>query len=193
MKAKILGLAAAGLMLASTASVSATLYGSTVDISFEDSIGTLSLPNVTVGDGAEVSCDATGGDLCQVLLPGESIDIGTNSITFTFLGDFDSSDPFFGFRFTGLQFFNPASGIGSATDSSANLTGFRPNFLTWTADSVSVDLGGVNFINPDETTGTLTIALAPPPEPIPEPSTYVLLGVGLLGLLALRRRAAPAA
>lgn len=84
------------------------------------------------------------------------------------------------FTFTGAPHItNVKVGSGSASD-------FQPVSLTWTADSITVDVAGDNLAHNDQlfldVTAGGTMA-------VPEPSTWAMLLLGLFGVGAMMRAA----
>jgi hypothetical protein len=198
MKAKILGLLAAGLVAGSPVTLaSTTLVGTPVTIQYFDDIGAVPDPDpetVTVQEfGAEVVCGVTSSAFCGqgILGPGEFIDVGPSSIAL----NLSSTQPFgnparfdFGLLFTGTS--TTIVGV-EVTISELFNDALTKGDVTYTPNGVSLNMSGVALEG--DGNGEIFIELltrTAPLEPIPEPSTVALLGGGLLGLFALRRRTA---
>jgi|APFre7841882724_1041349.scaffolds.fasta_scaffold01404_5 hypothetical protein len=198
MKAKILSLLAASLFVASPVALAApTLVGTQVTIQYLEPGFLLPDPDpetVTVAEfGAEVVCPS-GSAFCNpvdgVLFDGEFIDIGEDFIRLGLNTVAPFADPAF-FSF-GSLYAGTSTTIVGVQVAFSNLVNLDSGNVTFGINNVLLDMSGVSLISGDangEVLITLVTLTEPPgPEPIPEPSTYVLLGAGLLGLLALRRR-----
>jgi hypothetical protein len=202
---------AAALTMASMGASAASLIGETINIAWEDS--TLPLvdrsESVVVNSVAlnpEVSCPSASV-FCNetplppaspiyppILLSGESIDIGDTAtahvsfIELTFLADFPTTGTV-GFLFS---FDDNTRAAGTPTVVS-NLVGFSLANVTIsdTGDSIFVALSNVDIgENAESGSARIEFNVRDVVAPVPEPGSIALLGLGLAGLFAVRRRAA---
>jgi hypothetical protein len=91
---------------------------------------------------------------------------------------------FNGYSFTNLTFLDGGS-LGSVTLSSSNMGGIVPGDVTFTANSIFINLQGVaEGANSSPGVYTLTVTEAG----VPEPGTFGLIGAALVGVTFLIRR-----
>ena len=84
--------------------------------------------------------------------------------------------------FNGIVFTSPGPlGItGAVVDPATTMTGFDDSRVGFNADQIFINWNGLSYVN-----GTVVkVDFAP----VPEPATMAVLGAGLLGLAAVRRR-----
>ncbi|HTW22404.1 MAG TPA: PEP-CTERM sorting domain-containing protein [Candidatus Baltobacteraceae bacterium] len=117
----------------------------------------------------------------------ESFSVGTDSITYSVsdfpVGDYGGGTN--GFEFTGLTFASGDELTGFTIVSGTNTVGVSPSDITITPTSIFINLNALPI------DGTFTIdLLSGPVAPTPEPSSLLLLGVGLLALAGFTRKKA---
>jgi hypothetical protein len=157
----------------------AGLVGDTVDVTY-DFVGILRTDLVVVGPGPEITCPGPF-NLCDFLTsPTQTIDIDNNSITYRYMG-FGSSftdveDFFSGFRFSSLDLGLPIGAIAFQT----NISDLNASRYSFGPTRFDINMEGLLLQNGAFFTVTFT--------PVPEPSTYALIGSALLGLGAMVRR-----
>lgn len=183
----------------SATAASATLIGTSVTVAayYPD----LSSPNlastVTVSTAVEIACPDSTIALCDSssgLLDGETIDIGATGISGSFLGTFSAStgDTFNGYVFTGLNFGSGYAGISGFT-LTTDIAALSADRITFTANSVSINMLGIDPSVTTDGSSVGTFAIAFNVSPVPEPGSAPLLAGGLIALaVAMRRKRANA-
>jgi hypothetical protein len=176
----------------------ATLIGQSVTVTFSESGFPDEVDSVVVGGAAEITAGDASNIGTNILIGGESIDIGAFSITFVLRGDGGPhSSP--GYQTTGFGpdaryvvsglTFDPPLEIGGVGVTLDNVIGVAlgPE-VQFTDSSITLVIGtlGVGELPGEFDVGSVTLDLVL----IPEPATIALLGLGLGGLCMLKRRAA---
>jgi len=176
LKSTILALVA---VLMSPIAANADLIGQdiTVEWLFPDDSTLFAADTVTVGAGAEISCPGAF-NLCSGFVVDADIDIGANVITLLVTGGSSAwtATSFNGYSFSDLS-------LGGLWDSyilDTNFSGLDASRVTFDGSELLVNMQGLAANEGDYFTFTL----------VPEPGTLALLGIGLLGMGAARRKKA---
>ncbi len=180
------GLAACALAAAATAPAFAgDLTGKFVDVQliFPTADDVRGDRAVTVHSGAEIACDGNGAgtDVCTGFIVASSFDIGADSITLDITGGHSSWNvyDFNGYAFTGLA----AGGTWTGYTLSTNFAGLDDSRVTFTPDSLAINMQGIQADAGDFFTLTLNSTPA-----VPEPANVAMLLAGAAALAGIARR-----
>ena len=127
-----------------------------------------------VGASVEIP-NAVGNDTTQ-------IDLSDTNIAVAWLGTFGSA------TFYGPHFFDTSAQIDPFTSVSinpeTNVSGFDISRISFDEDNIWINLQGLTGGTSDVDYKSVSLNL----HSVPEPTTLLLLGIGLIGLAGLRRR-----
>jgi PEP-CTERM motif len=179
--------AALALGAAAPALAAGDLTGKTVDVKwlFGDPAASIAERSFTVGSGVELTCagGTVGPDLCQYFLDGATIDVSATDLrlTITSGSSYWGASAFNGYLFSGLA--AGGSWLGYTLDTT--FAGLDASRIAFTPDSISVNMQSIQPV-----AGQYFDLHLDAVAPVPEPESYALLlaGLGVMGLIARRRR-----
>ncbi len=162
------------------ASAQAGLDGTQVTVNYNVTGLTGTADVVTVGPGVELTCTGGGtgnGNICSMLTGGiQTVDIGDNSIHYTYTGSGGGFNPVAtnGFDFTGLDAGGTINGYTLTTD----IPGLDGSRISFTGSTFDVYMGAL-VVAP---TAFFDVVFD-----VPEPGGMALVLAGLGGMAAVRR------
>jgi hypothetical protein len=171
------------------APASASLIGDTVIAKFYSETTLIVSDTFVAGVGAEAACPGASS-LCTILpansplLPGSfTLDFGANTISWEHVASTGAypTGTFVGWVFSDLNF---GAAIAAVTLDSSGISGLDASRVSFTADSISLNLQGVTVSDPNRWTLTVAVSETPLPAALPLFAT----GLGALGLLGWRRK-----
>jgi hypothetical protein len=178
--------ASLGLALLSTTPLqAATLLADTVTVAYDFTSGSIGPTNIVVGSGVELTCGYSQPGCFGFNFM--SLDIGANTISFKQLATESRTlfnYAFNGWRFTGLDFGAGIAGVTLTSGGPNDMLGLTQSDVSFTSNSISVNLAGVT---PLHGWWTLTLQEAAP-APVPLPASLPLFAIAVGSLAAIRRR-----
>jgi PEP-CTERM motif len=160
-----------------------TLTGST-DISWLYPDTGTAIGSDTIAVGSTLACPGASPICAPYLGYGtETFSVGTSSISYSalFPPATYGGTSFDGFDFTGLTFADGGSLTGFTL--TTNIPGLTDSDVTFGSNFIEVNLAGLS-VNGDFTLDLISS----PTVSTPEPSSFLLLGIGLLALVGFTRR-----
>jgi hypothetical protein len=154
-----------------------------VDYRFPDWSTVLTTDAVTAGPGVEMTCPDDSFALCTgaLLAHTQTLDIGDWTIDYHYTGETFFPVGFGPGTFSGLVFSGLNVGIGNVL-LDTEMSGLDLSRVSFTSNSVSINLGGLSLY-PDDSFQLTVI-----PAGVPEPGSCALFATGLLSFVLLVRR-----
>ena len=181
----LFGLLAMGWCLTIAGTAHASLIGDEVTASITGTLGTWTPATAIVGAGIEYILIKTNVTF--------TADLSADALTVTYENTSLFPDVTVGaqtFLFEDLDWVGMTGSIIGLVEISNNFPGLgMPITTSFTSDSITLDVAQTNT-NPGDLFSATYSIVATDQQPIPEPSTMLLFGTGMLGLIAYARRPA---
>jgi hypothetical protein len=141
----------------------------------------------TMAVGTSLSCPSAS-PLCTYFVQAATITITGSTITV----NEDCCTAFTGAAFNGYSFsgltFDDGGSLSNVTLTSSEIDPLDISNVTFTADSVFINLQGADLGGANAEPGIFTLTLTDSAAAVPEPGTFALLGISLVGVATMIRR-----